>query len=233
MELKLTSIYWSCILWPCTCLLVLIVSNFSFKFHRISSVWDYIIWEWSQCSSFPVWMPLACFLFLWGLFLFGGVCLNCSSPRCSMAHSLTPSGLYSNVNFLPRPSWNTLLKLNPSPNPLLLLTLFLLCISISLQHWPSQTLSLSLLKMVLRVPRSINVPGRRAWVGLSHWGMEEDTENVPPGLSDPCPTLLGWEGKGIYTDNKIFRRQWVGVPREAHIYPCLPEHPSHTRQGPT
>ena len=203
VEIKLTSMYWSCILWPCPCLLVLIVSNFSFRFHRIFSVWDYVIWEWSQCpSSFPVWMPLACFLFLRGLFLFGGVCLNGSSPRCSMAHSLTPLSLNSNVNFLPRPSWNTLLTLSPSPNPLLLLTLFFLCINISLQHWLFQTLSLSPLKMVLRVPRRNNVPGRRAWVGLSHWGMKEGIESVPLGLSHSCPTLRGWEGKDLYTDIK-------------------------------
>ena len=117
-EIKLIHIYWSYILWPCTCLLVLIVSNFPFRFHTIFSVWDYVIWEWSQCpSSFPVWMPLACFLFLRGLFLFGGVCLNGSSPRCSTAHSLTPSGLNSNVNFLPRPSWKHPTYIEPRPQP--------------------------------------------------------------------------------------------------------------------
>ena len=219
VEIKLTSMHWSCILWPCTCLLVLIVSNFSFRFHRIFSTWDYVIWEWSQCpSSFPVWMPLACFLFLWGLFLFGGVCLNGSSPRCSMAHSLTPLGLNSNVDFLPRPSWNTLLTLSPSPNPLLLLTLFCLCINISPQHWPFQTLSLSPLKMVLRVPRRNNVPGRRAWVGLSHWGMKEGIESVPLGLSHSCPTLRGWEGKDLYTDIK----EAVGGGTQGGSYISMP-----------
>ena len=174
------------------------------------------------------------FLALVRLVLLGGVCLNCSSPRCPMAHSLTPSGLYSNVNLLPRPSWNTLLKLNPSPNPLLLLTLFLLCINISLQHWPSQTLSLSLLKMVLRVPRSINVPGRRAWVGLSHWGMEEDIENTCLlGSQIPAPPFLAGRGRVSTQIRRYSGGSGVGVPREAHIYPCLPEHPSHTRQGPT
>lgn len=60
--------------------------------------------------------------------------------------------------------------------------------------------------------------------------MKEGIESMPLGLSDPCPTpfLAGRARVSI----QIFRRQWVGVPREAHIYPWLPEHPSHMWTSP-
>ena len=175
-------------------LLVLIV--YSFRFLGILYIWISGCLRIKTVLLLPFFhgdaslLPLAPMQLIPVLGCLPGLCF----PQIPHGQVLTSLGL----SCLLRPSWNTLLKSNPfcpSPTPAphrIILSLRY----IFPQHWPLQTLYLSPLKMVLRVPRMSNISGRRAqadtWPVLAGGGLGR---SFPWGTLSPAPPFLAERGK--------------------------------------